>query len=70
MHPNSKEFVQCEWQPKDRDRALCNYCGLDEENGDLSGVLVPQEIIQPEPMPIITIEEHLTSPWEDVEARI
>jgi hypothetical protein len=43
---------------------------LDEENVDLSGVSVPQEIIQPEPMPIITIEEHLTSPWEDVEARI
>ena len=43
---------------------------LDEENVDLSGVSVPQESIQPEPMPIITIEEHLTSPWEDIEAKI
>ena len=38
---------------------------LDEDDVDLSGVLVPQEINESATMPIITIEEHLASPWED-----
>jgi hypothetical protein len=38
---------------------------LDEDDVDLSGVLVPQEIKESDTMPIITIEEHLAYPWED-----
>ncbi|BFZ05261.1 hypothetical protein BsWGS_08300 [Bradybaena similaris] len=38
---------------------------LDEDDIDLSGVSVPQENIESATMPIIAIEEHLASPWED-----
>ena len=38
---------------------------LDEDDVDLLVVSVPQEIDESATMPIITIEEHLASPWED-----
>ena len=38
---------------------------IDEDDADLSGVSVPQEIDKSAPMPIVTTEEHLASPWED-----
>ena len=40
---------------------------LDEDDVDLSGITVPQDDGNDKSvaMPIITIEEHLASPWED-----
>ena len=38
---------------------------LNEDDLDLSCVTIPQEIDQSATMPIMTIEEHLNSPWED-----
>ena len=39
---------------------------LDEDDVDMLCVSVNKEIDQSATMPIITIEEHLNSPWEDV----
>ena len=52
-HTENADILSAEW--------------LDEDDVDLSGITVPQDDGNDKSvaMPIITIEEHLASPWKD-----